>query len=242
MARVGGEPATDRLHRSSARVRRTRRAILRPILARCGGLIFQLLSCTWRRALSAQETNWLQFDRQEGCLLLFWHGRSLAVLRALRGMKAAVLVSPSADGELSMAVLRRLGYPVIRGSSSRGAARAMREMLETLKSGTSIAITPDGPRGPMHSVTDGVAWLAHQTGYPIVPVGIHVPRALRLKSWDRFTVPLPWTRIRAHFGAPIRVPPEWDDEAVRGQTEKIRAALLEAEREAATRAGAESEV
>ena len=242
MARVGGEPPVRRKHRSTARVRRARRRLLKPLVSVAGGLLFRLLSCTWRRVLSAEDPATLEFDSGRASVLIFWHGRAFPVLCALRGLPCAVLVSPSKDGELSMAVLRRLGYPIIVGSSSRGGARAMKEMIRTLRGGTTIAVTPDGPRGPIHSVTDGVPFLAHMTRHPIVPVGIHVERAWRLPSWDRFTVPKPFARVYAHMGTPIEVPREASEEEVRGMTAAIREALLEAEREAARRAGAEPEV
>lgn len=242
MARVGGEPSQQREHRTTARVRRTRRRLLKPILSLAGGLIFRTLSFSWKRLLSADDPRTLDLEGGPTCLLVFWHGRAFPVLRAMKGMPAAVLVSPSKDGELSMAVLRRLGYPVISGSSSRGGARAMKEMIRTLRGGTTIAITPDGPRGPIHSVTDGVAFLARATGHPIVPVGIHVERAWRMPSWDRFTVPKPFARIHAHMGKPIEVPRSLTEEQARELTAPIREALLQAEREAARRAGAAPEV
>lgn len=242
MARIGGEPPRERKHRTTARVRRARRRILKPIVALAGGAIFRFLSFTWRRILSADDPSTLEFDSGGAFLLVFWHGRAFPVLRAMKGLPAAVLVSPSKDGELSMAVLRQLGYPIIVGSSSRGGARAMKEMIRTLRGGMTIAITPDGPRGPIHSITDGVAFLAHMTGYPVVPVGIHVERAWRMPSWDRFTVPKPFARIHAHMGAPIPVPRRISEEEVRALTPGIREAMLTAEREAARRAGAEPEV
>jgi len=162
-------------------------------------------------------------------------------VRSLRGFKAAVLVSPSADGQLSMALLRGLRIPVVEGSSSRGGARAMREMMNTLRAGSSIAITPDGPRGPMHSMTDGVPFLSHSTGYPILPMGIAVSRSWRMASWDRFTVPKPFSRILVVVGNPIQVDPSLEDQEVRASTPAIREALIEVEQEAARALGLEAE-
>ena len=78
-------------------------------------------------------------------------------------------------------------------------------MLSVLDAGAVVIITPDGPRGPRHSVKPGITWLARTTGYPIVPVGFACARAWRAKSWDRFTVPLPWSRVAIVYDRPIEV-------------------------------------
>lgn len=245
MARHGGEPeganGTPRVHRTSRRVRRARRRILLPILTWFGAPIYWLISSTWRVKLTAANPESLEVLSSKGALGIFWHGRSLPAVRSLRGFKAAVLVSPSADGRLSMALLRGLHIPVVEGSSSRGGVRAMKEMMTTLAGGSSIAITPDGPRGPMHSMTDGVPFLSHRTGYPILPMGIAVSRSWRMKSWDRFTVPKPFCRVLVVVGDPIQVDPALSDSEVRASTPAIREALIEVEQEAARILGLEPE-
>lgn len=237
MARHGGEPeganGIPRKHRTTRRVRHARRRILLPILTWFGAPIYWLISSTWRVKLTSEDPGAVDILTKQGALGVFWHGRSLPAVRSLRGFKAAVLVSPSKDGQLSMAILRGLRIPVVEGSSSRGGARAMKEMMNTLGSGTSIAITPDGPRGPMHSMTDGVPFLAHRTGYPILPLGIAVSRSWRMQSWDRFTVPKPFSLILVVVGAPIRIDPELDDQAVRACTPGVRESLIAVEQEAA---------
>ncbi len=245
MARHGGEPegaeGAPRKHRASQRVRRTRRRILLPILTWFGAPIYWLISSTWRVQLTSKDPEAIKILKESGALGIFWHGRSLPAVRSLRRFNLAVLVSPSADGQLSMALLRGLRIPVVEGSSSRGGARAMKEMMNTLSGGASVAVTPDGPRGPMHSMTDGVPFLAHRTGYPILPIGIAVSRSWRMASWDRFTVPKPFSRILVVVGAPILVDPEFDDQQVRSSTPAIREALIEVEQQAARTMGLESE-
>jgi lysophospholipid acyltransferase (LPLAT)-like uncharacterized protein len=101
--------------------------------------------------------------------------------------------------------LKRFGYDVIRGSATRGGARALREMLDALRAGNVLIITPDGPRGPMHAMNPGLVWMARATGYKVVPSGFAASRAWRMKSWDRFTVPKPFARVSFVFGAPIAI-------------------------------------
>lgn len=152
-----------------------------------------------------------------------------------------VLVSASQDGDISQALLRRFGYRVIRGSSSRGGVRAVREMLAVLDDGAVLVITPDGPRGPQHSINQGLAWMARVTGYPIVPVGFACDRAWRLKSWDRFTIPKPWSRVVMVYGAPIHVEDRGSEEGLTAASASVRQALFEAETRAFEQLGQEQD-
>jgi lysophospholipid acyltransferase (LPLAT)-like uncharacterized protein len=159
-----------------------------------------------------------------------WHGRMMLPLAHHARQGIQVLVSPSRDGDVSEEMLRRFGYAVVRGSSSRGGARALREMLAVLRAGASLVITPDGPRGPRHSMNLGVAWMGRATGFPIVPCGFAYDRAWLLDSWDRFTVPKWRARVAFVFGAPISVTRDGGDEELERATEAVRSAMLDAER------------
>jgi lysophospholipid acyltransferase (LPLAT)-like uncharacterized protein len=126
-------------------------------------------------------------------------------------------------------MLHALGHRVVRGSSSRGGARALRALLEVLDARGVVVITPDGPRGPMHSVNPGLAWMAKATGRPILPLGSAVDRAWHLSSWDRFTIPKPGARVAYTFGEPIRVPREADEAQLQSVTALLRERTLEVE-------------
>ena len=143
-----------------------------------------------------------------------------------------VLVSPSDDGGLVKILLERYGCVVVRGSSSRGGSRAARQMLEAIgELGTVVAITPDGPRGPRHSMNPGLAWLARETGRPIVPLGVTCDRAWRLeRSWDRFLIPRPRARLAFVYGEPVRVAADATENDLELATETVRTRLMEAER------------
>ena len=112
-------------------------------------------------------------------------------------------------------------------------------MLKSLRAGRTIAITPDGPRGPLHSLTEGVAFLARETGYPVVPIGIAVRRGWYANSWDNCVIPRPFARIQAWIGDEVRVPKETDEDGLRAATLEIREALLASERRAAQELGVE---
>lgn len=161
--------------------------------------------------------------------MALWHGRMLLGLAHHGSRDWFALVSHSQDGDLTQTLLERFGYRVIRGSSSRGGARALREMLTVLDDGAVLVITPDGPRGPRHSISQGLAWMARTTGYPIVPVGFACDRAWRMRSWDRFTIPKPWARVVMVYGEPIRVERSDDKAGLAAANDSVRDALLSAE-------------
>ena len=135
----------------------------------------------------------------------------------------AALVSASNDGAFLAAILECFGVQPVRGSSSRRGSQALLELTSWAERGYDLAITPDGPRGPCYVVQEGVVQLAQVTGLPVVPASYHLSRKIRLKSWDRFQIPLPFTRCEMVFGKTVRVPREASDderEALRKQLEQ----------------------
>ncbi|MFN0243287.1 MAG: lysophospholipid acyltransferase family protein [Planctomycetota bacterium] len=165
-----------------------------------------------------------------GYFMALWHGRMIVALPGHKGSKYSVLVSPSQDGDISESLLQSFGHRVIRGSSSRGGARALREMLTALRAAEALVITPDGPRGPRHSMNLGLAWMARATGFPIVPCGFVCDRAWRARSWDRFTIPKRHARIAYVYEPPIHVARDGGAPALEAATQRIRDAMLRAER------------
>jgi lysophospholipid acyltransferase (LPLAT)-like uncharacterized protein len=92
-------------------------------------------------------------------------------------------------------------FTTVRGSTSRGAARALIGLARAVESGRSAAVTPDGPRGPAHVFAPGAVIAAQRTGVPIIPIRVSASSAWRLKSWDRFLIPKPFARVDIHYGA-----------------------------------------
>lgn len=151
----------------------------------------------------------VRLERSEGAglpadgpaVLAGWHGEQVALLLAYRNTGMRVLVSRSRDGQLATSALARLGVGAIRGSSSTGGAAALREGIRHLQAGGRVAVLVDGPRGPRHQPAQGAATLAAMTGVPIVCMRAFTRRALRLRSWDRFEVPLPFARVQVRARA-----------------------------------------
>jgi lysophospholipid acyltransferase (LPLAT)-like uncharacterized protein len=146
----------------------------------------------------------------------FWHQRQVYFTYTHRGVGAAVLVSRSKDGEMIAETMRLSRIAAVRGSSSRGGAAAVRQLLEVAQSGLDLGITPDGPRGPAREVKDGVLFMAQRLGVPIVPIANALSRRVELKkAWDHFQVPLPFGRAVVVYGEPLTVGPD-DDLAAKG--------------------------
>lgn len=178
-----------------------------------GACVIRMLGVTWRvRLVDAGPIDRLRHDGQPVALLL-WHGQLLPLLYVMRFQSIACLVSTHRDGELIAQVARRLGCKLVRGSSSRGGDRALLGLVRTLRDGFTVAVTPDGPRGPYRTFAAGALVAAHRAGAPVVAFGVHASRAWHLRSWDRFMIPKPFARLTIVFDAPVMVPGESTREA-----------------------------
>ncbi|HET9225138.1 MAG TPA: lysophospholipid acyltransferase family protein [Thermoanaerobaculia bacterium] len=172
----------------------------------------------------------------EHFILAFWHRHLLLMPYSYRGKGISVLVSQSKDGELIARTVARLGIDSSRGSTSRGGVAGMRTLLRKAAEGWDIAFTPDGPRGPASEVQPGVILAAAATGLPIQPVAIAASRAKRLNSWDRFLIPLPFSRVHFVYGEPLTVERRGDPETAAAELKRrLDAVEAEAERLASGR-------
>jgi len=148
-------------------------------------------------------------------IVAFWHGRMLLLPFALRDYadKVSILISRHRDGELVAELVERLGFKTVRGSTGRGkgGSKAFLEMVNLIKRGEVVAITPDGPRGPREKVKPGAIKLSMVTGAPIYPLTFGCTGEFHLNSWDRFTIPRPFSKCRVILGEPLR-PEEFKSE------------------------------
>jgi lysophospholipid acyltransferase (LPLAT)-like uncharacterized protein len=196
-------------------------------LATIGTMFLRVLASTWRvRFANAEVRKALDDDRQPFIYVL-WHGELLPLLWAHRDRGVAVMISEHSDGEIIARVAQSLGYRTVRGSTSRGAARALLGACREIESGVNLAVTPDGPRGPAHSVAPGAAIIAQRTDAPLLPVSATASSAWRLKSWDRFMIPRPFARITVGYGDPIFVKAESLRDAA-AESELVRGGMARA--------------
>lgn len=164
-----------------------------------------VLARTWRvRVVNGERVREL---RETGNSFIFalWHGQLLPLLWHHREEGVRVLISEHRDGELVARAALSLGYGLIRGSSTRGAERALISLVRELQEGHEVAITPDGPRGPATTFAPGALVAAQRSDSFILPVAAAADRAWRLRSWDRFMIPKPFARVTVAYGSPAKV-------------------------------------
>jgi lysophospholipid acyltransferase (LPLAT)-like uncharacterized protein len=182
---------------------------------RLGVLLLRLLAATWRvRATGDEIVRGFRAARQP-IVFTLWHGQMLPLLWHHRGQGVAVLISEHRDGEIVARVAAALGFRTVRGSTYRGADRALVGLVRELRAGRDVAVTPDGPRGPARQFAPGALVAAQRSGAPIVTVGMAASRAWRLRSWDGFMIPKPFARVVVAYGTATVEPGTARDAAAR---------------------------
>ena len=162
------------------------------------------------------------WERGIPALFAFWHGRLLMMpLIYYRGKKLSFLVSPHRDGQVVGKALTRFGFHAILGSTTRKGFSAFKQMVKAHQSGSDLALTPDGPRGPRYRVQIGVIELAKLTGRPVIPLSFSASRRKIFKTWDHFLLPYPFSKGVFIGGEPILV----DSKGDRTHLEERRALL-----------------
>jgi lysophospholipid acyltransferase (LPLAT)-like uncharacterized protein len=162
--------------------------------------------------------------RGEGFIGVFWHARMLMLPLIYPGKKIHILISSHRDGEIIANVMRRFGFDLVRGSSTKGGMAALKEMITLLKQGSDLGITPDGPKGPAEVVKGGVAQVARLSGKAVIPISFAASKRIRFTSWDRFYFPLPFSRLVFVVGEPLY---HADGEELEHFRQRVETALLE---------------
>lgn len=174
-------------------------------LARAGRVFVRMLGATWRIRVTNDESFKKLREAGKPIVFVLWHGQMLPLLYQHRGEGIVVLISEHGDGELIARIATSLGFGTVRGSTSRGAARALLGLVRVLNEGRDLAITPDGPRGPAKSFAPGPLIVAQRTGAPIIAAAVSASSAWRLKSWDRFMIPRPFARVSFAYSDPVYI-------------------------------------
>lgn len=195
-------------------------------IAGVGAAVVRALGSTWRLIEVGGEAVEEEHAAGRRVVYAFWHRDILAMAYAKRGTGTHVLISWHRDGEIIARLVRRLGIGVVRGSTSRGSARGLADMVHKASSGHDLAITPDGPRGPACVMQPGVVHLSTSAGASVVPVGVAASSVRRLSTWDRFVIPLPFARMRIVYGAPVRIEAGADVDSALSVLEETMASLF----------------
>lgn len=193
------------------------------VVEHAGGALLDALMRTTRPHVTNEEAYRERMDQGRPVIFALWHGRLLPLGFLHRSQNIVCLASRSGDGEYITRVLQHWGFGVVRGSSSSGGDTAFRELIRAVRGGRSVAVTPDGPRGPRERLKPGVLQLSQMTGAPVVPLAAAASRSWWFESWDRFLVPQPFARLHVAYGDPIFV--ERDDRDLGDVTARTEAAL-----------------
>ena len=198
------------------------------ILGRCIGYGLWILGSTWRYRILIHDRKLLN----RPCIYSFWHNRILVAPPVWGQLGVDIgmgfLTSASKDGTLVAQALSDFGLSGARGSSQRRGVGALMRMYHMLEEGMSLSMTPDGPKGPVYRVKDGVIRLAKMSGVPIVPIAIHFEDAWKVKkAWDKFCIPKPFSCIVIKFGEPLFVPGGVREEDIQGYADVLEKGMNE---------------
>ena len=191
---------------------------------------FQLYIATLRITLDdrAGLCEWPKSQRLIGSL---WHNRLLLIAHAIakflpQRRDGAALISASRDGAIIADVIQRYGFQPVRGSSSRRGSGALLQLADVIASGRDPLITPDGPRGPLYELGSGIIFLAQKTNTPVVPMHMEYSRYWRVKSWDRFFIPKPFSKVRVTFGPAHHVRSTTTEDEFQAERARLQQAMM----------------
>jgi lysophospholipid acyltransferase (LPLAT)-like uncharacterized protein len=171
-------------------------------------------------------------NSKRGFIYLLWHGKMLMPVYFHRRRNILAMVSEHGDGEIIAQAILRLGYRTARGSSTRGGQKAFRALLREVKNGAECTILPDGPQGPRHELKMGAIVLAQMAGVPILPLTFAAQRPIVFRSWDRFTMWWPFSKVYVLYGKPITIPRKLTPSQLEEHRLTVEQQLLALEKEA----------
>jgi hypothetical protein len=189
--------------------------------------LIRLIGLTWRFEVIAEDgvTPVVSGQKAGPEIYCFWHQCVLPCAMYFQRSGAVILISRSFDGELITRILRMFGFDAVRGSSSRGAQEGLLGLNRVIESGRTAIFTADGPRGPIYQTKMGPIKLAQMTGAPIGAFHLEPQRAWKMRSWDEFLVPKPFTRICVSWAQWTYVPSDLAPEEFELKRLKLNAAI-----------------
>jgi Uncharacterized protein conserved in bacteria len=197
---------------------------------RAAGFLGYVLVRSLGATIRFQTTGWENFEAIEKTgkipIYSFWHDRIISGTYFFRNRGIIVLSSSSFDSEYTARCIQRLGFGIIKGSSTRGGIQALVGMIRMMKKGSAMAFTIDGPKGPRYEAKAGPTVLAKKTGNPLMPFVIECEKFWTIKSWDRLQIPKPFTRANLLIGEPIYVDANARDEELESKRLELQNSLL----------------
>jgi len=200
-------------------------------LIRLADLVFFALISLIGKTVRVEIEGWENFEKiQRGGkipIYTFWHDRIFLGTYFFRKRGIMVMSSQSFDSEYTARVIQRFGYGTIKGSSTRGAVRALTKMIRLMRQGLPMGFTLDGPKGPRYVAKSGACFLAKKTGNPIMPFLLEPKSFWTIKSWDKMQIPKPFTRAKLFIAEPIYVSKDADDKEIENKRRELQSKLDE---------------
>lgn len=185
------------------------------IIGKCAGWLLRLVGSTLR--IKITDESGLADVKSTPVLWALWHNTVFVMpyvgLKYLSHRKVVVLTSASKDGAVLENAVAVCKLGAVRGSSSRRAVAALVALKKAIKSGFDVCITPDGPRGPKYKLQGGIIKMSETTGAPIIPVRVKFESAWKLKTWDAFRIPKPFSKVHVVMGEPMTIPEGLNEDA-----------------------------
>jgi lysophospholipid acyltransferase (LPLAT)-like uncharacterized protein len=172
--------------------------MLRKVLISLFIIVIRILASTWR-------IHTIGTISQTRAVIAFWHGIMLPCWKAFSNNNRVAVTSMSKDGDILASLLRQWNYDVIRGSSSKGGKQVLDKIIQESVN-KQVLLTPDGPRGPFRIFKAGAVVAAQRAEVPLILCRVEIHRKFTLSSWDKFEVPLPFTKIIIQPLSPIYIP------------------------------------
>ena len=215
--------------KKSSEIRSSRKSALLGTLA---GWTMKLLAATLRLDIRDQAGIGNQEAPSPPVIYVLWHNRFFVVPPAWQKLcgkhrKTVALTSASHDGDMVARAMAVFGLGSVRGSSSRRGVAALVGLKRALQEGLDICVTPDGPRGPRYKIQPGIIKLAESSGAPIIPIHVRFSSAWRLKTWDRFVIPKPFSHVEVTFAEPIHLARGVDAEAFENERLNIENLMIQ---------------
>jgi len=191
-------------------------------------VILYLIGKTLRVQIINRDVESRLEKQGKAIIYTFWHGRMLYFPYLYRfSNKSTILTSPSEDGEIVARTAKIFGFSSIRGSSFKKGGSALLKMTRSIKEGKAVTVVGDGSRGPLYKVQEGIINLAYLTGAPILPVVYGVKNKIQLNTWDRFIIPLPFSKIKVMYGDPVYVDKKTEEKKSKSKLEELEKKLKE---------------
>ena len=211
---------------------------LLPLFSSLGKLLIRGLGVTLRTRFTGYREVWQMVESGQPFVVVFFHGRQFLLTYQLQGTPTAIMAGISYMGEIQSRILRSFGFTIIKGSSTKGGVRVLVEMIGLVKKGHIGAFAVDGPKGPYQEVKPGVVFVAKKLGVPVIPIATSASPSLIFGSvWDRYLLPLPFSKCTVHFGEPLTFDSDLSEESISQACHKIGRVLKDLETEADTIVG-----